>query len=77
MDMLEANPAVKVVVFDSADEEYFIAHFDGTHVDHRGDPRPGPWHGGGYGWINWRSAGRCNREEQLVIWTGVLAACFR
>jgi len=28
MDTLEADPAAKVVVFDSADEEYFIAHFD-------------------------------------------------
>jgi enoyl-CoA hydratase/carnithine racemase len=28
MDTLEADPAVKVVVFDSADDEYFIAHFD-------------------------------------------------
>jgi enoyl-CoA hydratase/carnithine racemase len=28
MDTLEADPAVKVVVFDSADEDYFLAHFD-------------------------------------------------
>jgi enoyl-CoA hydratase/carnithine racemase len=36
MDMLEADPAVKVGVFDSADEEYFIAHFDVA----RGDELP-------------------------------------
>ena len=28
MDALEADPTVKVVVFDSADEDFFIAHFD-------------------------------------------------
>ncbi|MEU0882028.1 enoyl-CoA hydratase/isomerase family protein [Lentzea sp. NPDC005914] len=28
VDRLEADPAVKVVVFDSADEEFFLAHFD-------------------------------------------------
>jgi hypothetical protein len=40
MDTLEADPAVRVVVFDSADEEYFIAHFD---VRRGGDlPGPGP-----------------------------------
>jgi enoyl-CoA hydratase/carnithine racemase len=33
MDMLKADPVVKVVVFDSAGEEYFIAHFDVTHGD--------------------------------------------
>lgn len=38
MDTLEADPAVKVVVFDSADEEYFIAHFDVA----RGGELPGP-----------------------------------
>lgn len=38
MDTLEADPAVKVVVFDSADEEYFIAHFDVV----RGGELPGP-----------------------------------
>lgn len=38
MDTLEADPAVKVVVFDSADEDYFIAHFDVA----RGGELPGP-----------------------------------
>jgi enoyl-CoA hydratase/carnithine racemase len=28
LSTLEADPAVKVVVFDSADDDYFIAHFD-------------------------------------------------
>jgi len=38
MDALEADPAVKVVVFDSADAEFFIAHFDVA----RGGELPGP-----------------------------------
>jgi enoyl-CoA hydratase/carnithine racemase len=38
MDTLEADPAVKVVVFDSADAEFFIAHFDVA----RGGELPGP-----------------------------------
>src|SRR5258708_36704976 len=28
LDQLEADHAVKVVVFDSADEDYFISHYD-------------------------------------------------
>ena len=38
MDALEADPAVKIVVFDSADAEFFIAHFDVA----RGGELPGP-----------------------------------
>ena len=38
MDTLEKDPAVKVVVFDSADPQYFIAHFDVA----RGGELPGP-----------------------------------
>jgi enoyl-CoA hydratase/carnithine racemase len=38
MDALEADTAVKVVVFDSADAEFFIAHFDVA----RGGELPGP-----------------------------------
>jgi hypothetical protein len=41
MDMLEADPAVKVVVFDSADEEYFIAYFDVAHGELPGPGRAG------------------------------------
>jgi enoyl-CoA hydratase/carnithine racemase len=41
MDMLEADPAVKVVVFDSADEEYFIAHFDVARGELPGPGRTG------------------------------------
>jgi enoyl-CoA hydratase/carnithine racemase len=41
MDALEADPTVKVVVFDSADEDFFIAHFD---IARGGDlpTEPGP-----------------------------------
>ena len=41
MDTLEADPAVKVVVFDSADEEYFIAQFD-VRRGSRACPPPPP-----------------------------------
>ncbi|TWP53964.1 enoyl-CoA hydratase/isomerase family protein [Lentzea tibetensis] len=41
LDRLEADPAVKVVVFDSADEDFFLAHFDVARAD-RLPREPGP-----------------------------------
>ncbi|BBX65972.1 enoyl-CoA hydratase [Mycobacterium saskatchewanense] len=41
MDAFEADPNLRVVVFDSADEDYFIAHFDVVRA-HEVPNDPGP-----------------------------------
>lgn len=61
MDTLEADPAVKVVVFDSADEDYFIAHFDVA----RGGELPGPGPTGLPAWAD--LASRLTRAPFVTI----------
>ena len=59
MDTLEADPAVKAVVFDSADEDYFIAHFDVA----RGGELPGPGPTGLPAWAD--LASRLTRAPEI------------
>jgi enoyl-CoA hydratase/carnithine racemase len=60
MDILEADSAVKVVVFDSADEEYFISHYDLA----RGE-LPGPGRAGLPAWAD--LASRLTRAPFVTI----------